>query len=78
VADGSRTPEDRRELTRIVALVLAAGVLLALLLDNRQSVRIGYVIGDVRAPLIVVLLVTAVLGGLVARLLEWRTGRSKR
>jgi uncharacterized integral membrane protein len=78
VADAPRTPEDRRELTRIVALVLAVGVLLALLLDNRQSVRIGYVIGDVRAPLIVVLVVTAVLGGLVARLLEWRTARSKR
>jgi uncharacterized integral membrane protein len=78
VADKPRTPEDRRELARIVGLVLAVGVLLALLLDNRQSVRIGYLIGDVRAPLIVVLVVTAVLGGLVARLLEWRTGRSKR
>ena len=71
------TPRDRRELARIVGLVVAGAVLLALMLDNRQSVTIGYVIGDVKAPLIVVLVVTAALGGIVARLLEWRTGRTK-
>ncbi len=65
-------------MARIVGLVLAGVILLALLLDNRQSVTIGYVIGDVKAPLIVVLAVTAVLGAIVGRLLEWRTNRSKR
>ena len=73
-----RTPREKQELARIVGLVVAVVVLLALMLDNRQSVTIGYVVGDVKAPLIVVLVVTAALGGLVARLLEWRTGRAKR
>ena len=73
-----QTPRDRQELGRIVGLVVAVAVLLALMIDNRQSVTIGYVIGEVKAPLIVVLVVTAVLGWLVARLLEWRTGRAKR
>ncbi|MEA2718104.1 MAG: hypothetical protein QOI99_2421 [Actinomycetota bacterium] len=71
-------PTDRREVARIVALVVAVLVLLALAIDNRQSVRIGYVVGDVKAPLLVVLLIAAVLGGLVARLVEWRTGRTRR
>ena len=72
------TPRDRQEFARIVGLVVAGAVLLALMLDNRQSVTIGYVIGDVKAPLIVVLVVTAALGGIVARLLAWRTGRTKK
>ena len=77
MAEGS-SPRDKQELARIVGLVLAVAVLLALMLDNRQSVTIGYVVGEVKAPLIVVLVVAAVLGGLVARLIEWRTGRSRR
>ncbi len=76
VADGDK-PRDNREIVRIVGLVLAVVVLLALLVDNGQSVRIGYVFGDVRAPLIAVLAITAVLGAAVDRLLLWRTGRGK-
>jgi uncharacterized integral membrane protein len=70
-------PRDNRETARIVGLAVTVIVLLALLLDNGQSVRIGYVVGDVRAPLIGVLAITAVLGALVDRLLVWRTGRAK-
>ncbi len=76
VAEGEK-PRDRRETARIVGLVLAVVVLLALLVDNGQSVRIGYVFGDVRAPLIAVLAITAVLGAVVDRLLLWRTSRAK-
>ncbi len=76
MAEGDR-PRDNREIARIVGLALTVIVLLALLLDNGQSVRIGYVVGSVRAPLIGVLAITAVLGALLDRLLLWRTGRAK-
>lgn len=76
VAEGDN-PRDNRETARIVGLAATVIVLLALLLDNGQSVRIGYVVGDVKAPLIGVLAITAVLGALLDRLLLWRTGRAK-
>ena len=76
MAEGGK-PRDNRETVRIVGLALTVIVLLALLLDNGQSVRIGYVVGDVKAPLIAVLAITAVLGAVLDRLLLWRTGRAK-
>lgn len=69
---------DGRERARIVGLVLTGVVLLALLVDNRQSVRIGYVVGDVKAPLLAVLALTAILGAAADRLLVWRTGRARK
>lgn len=76
MVDGDK-PRNNKETARIVGLVLTLVVLLALLIDNGQSVRIGYVVGDVRAPLIGVLAITAVLGVALDRLLLWRTGRGK-
>ena len=73
----NNTPRNNKEIARIVGLVATVVVLLALLLDNGQSVRIGYVVGDVKAPLIGVLAITAVLGAAVDRLLLWRTSRAK-
>ena len=37
-------------------------LLVAFAIDNRGSVRVGWVFGDFRRPMIVVLLVTAVVG----------------
>ena len=76
VAEGGK-PRDNRETARLVGLAVTVIVLLALLLDNGQSVRIGYVVGDVKAPLIAVLAITAVLGAALDRLMLWRTGRAK-
>ena len=75
MAEGDKP--NNKETARIVGLALTVIVLLALLIDNGQSVRIGYVIGDVKAPLIGVLAITAVLGAAVDRLLLWRTGRTR-
>ncbi len=71
------SPRNSRETTRFVALALTVVVLLGLLLDNSQSVRIGYVVGDVRMPLLVALALAAALGAAVDRLLVWRTGRAQ-
>jgi uncharacterized integral membrane protein len=51
-------------------ILLAVGV--AVIVDNRRDTRIGYVVGDVEAPLIVVLLLTAVVGALIGWLLLHR------
>jgi uncharacterized integral membrane protein len=75
VAEGDR-PRHNKETARIVGLAVTVVVLLALLVDNGQSVRIGYIVGDVKAPLIAVLAITAVLGAVVDRLLLWRTSRA--
>jgi uncharacterized integral membrane protein len=56
----------------VVVAVLVAAVVLAVALDNTRSTRIGYVFGDFRAPLIVVLLIAAVLGAAVEWLLLHR------
>ncbi|HEX7276057.1 MAG TPA: hypothetical protein VF244_01660 [Acidimicrobiales bacterium] len=77
MAEGS-SPRSSQETTRLVALALTVVVLLGLLLDNRQSVRIGYVVGDVKIPLLGALALAAALGAAVDRLLVWRTGRARK
>lgn len=55
--------------------VVVIGIIAALALDNRHEVRIGYVIGDAHVRLIWLLLVTAILGAVAARLVRWRRKR---
>ena len=52
-------------------------MLLAFVIDNRHSVRVGFIVTDKRVPLIAVLVITAVLGAIIDRLLQWRHRRSK-
>jgi uncharacterized integral membrane protein len=59
---------------RIVVGILLLAVVVAIGVDNRHDVRVGYVVGDVEAPLIIVLLVTAVLGAAIGWLLLHRPG----
>ena len=57
----------------------AIGLLLvAFVIDNSQSVKVGFVFFSSTVPLIWVLLVTAVLGILADRLLVWRKRQSRR
>jgi uncharacterized integral membrane protein len=64
-----------QERGRIIASTVVVFALVAFILDNRQSVRVGFVLTEQEAPLIWVLLVTAVLGALAAYLLRWRRTR---
>lgn len=60
----------RRQTVRVVSIVAILAVVVALALDNRGSVRLGYVVGERDASLVVVLVVAFVLGaiaGLLAR-----------
>ncbi len=81
-ADDRPLAEDNsRDIGALIRLTLA-GVLVialaALAIDNRKSVRVGWVFGDVRAPLFVVLLVAAVIGALIGWLILSRVRRSGR
>ena len=59
---------DARIVSGLVLLVIAV----AISIDNRESTRVGYVFGDVRAPLILVLLIAAVFGAAIGWLLLHR------
>jgi uncharacterized integral membrane protein len=63
---------DTRDIVRIVAAVVLVIILLALIIDNTRKVKIGYVVGDARMPLVVLVLLSAALGALVSWLLTRR------
>lgn len=67
--------ERRRELIRLCGAIVLVLVLVAFVVDNRHSVRVGFVVTDRRVPLIGVLIVTALLGAVIDRLLRWRHRR---
>lgn len=70
MADDERpiTEESSRDVGALLRLTLA-GVLVILLaafaIDNRDDVRVGWVVGDSSAPLFVVLFLSAVVGALI-------------
>ncbi|QXC59299.1 DUF1049 domain-containing protein [Aquihabitans sp. G128] len=47
-------------------------VLLAFALANTRTTKVSFVVAEVRAPLVVVLLATAVVGALIAALIRRR------
>ena len=58
----------------VLGLVLLA-VIVAFAVDNRDEVRVGWVVGDGSTPLALVLLATAVVGAAVGWLLLHRPAR---
>lgn len=60
---------DLARLIPVVVLVVALGAFAA---ANTEKTKIDYVFGDTSAPLILVLLATAVVGALIAGLLRFR------
>jgi uncharacterized integral membrane protein len=63
-----RTKRDNREIVRIVVAVVGLALLIAFVLDNSQTVKVGFVFFSTRISLIWVLLIAALLGALVDRL----------
>jgi uncharacterized integral membrane protein len=65
----------------LTARLVFGGVLLAAVVavcvDNRRKTRIGYVFGDVEAPLILVLVSAAVLGAIIGWLFLHRPRRDR-
>ena len=68
--DGTPTTKrETRDIVRIVVAVVALVLLIAFVLDNSQTVKVGFVFFSTRISLIWVLLIAAVLGALVDRLI---------
>lgn len=63
---------DRREIARVASLILIIVILVAFVLDNSHSVRVGFVVTEREPRLIWVLIVTALLGAAADRLIRWR------
>lgn len=67
--DGSSARKrETREIVRIVVAVAALVLLIAFVLDNSHTVKVGFVFFSTSISLIWVLLIAAVLGALVDRL----------
>jgi uncharacterized integral membrane protein len=68
----------RRDLARLVRLAVVAGlvvVVIAVALDNRGDVRLGYVVGDTTAPVWIAIVAAAVVGAVAGWLLRHRPRR---
>jgi uncharacterized integral membrane protein len=66
---------ERSQVARLVVIAIIVIIVLAVVLDNRDDVGIGYVFGDVSAPLWLVLLIAGAAGVLVGWLLKHRPHR---
>jgi uncharacterized integral membrane protein len=76
------TPQQEQRVRRInVARLFTAAVLIALVaalaVDNRQQTDVGWVLGDYRMPLFVVIIAAGVVGMVVGRLMQWRHARRR-
>ncbi|HEY3671257.1 MAG TPA: LapA family protein [Acidimicrobiia bacterium] len=71
-----RPPHERdtRRTVRTVLGVVLLVIVVALVVDNRDDVRIGYVFGDVRIPLALVIVLSLLVGVAVG----WLFGRRGR
>jgi len=69
---------DTREIVRLVAAGVGLIVLVAFVLDNSQTVKVGFVFFSTELSLIWVLLIAAVLGAVVDRLVILLRRRRKK
>jgi uncharacterized integral membrane protein len=60
---------------RLVGLVLAAVALVAFVVQNTEDVRVNWLMIEVTLPLWLALLITAILGAIVANLASWALRR---
>lgn len=67
---------DARRAVRLIAILLILGALVAVAVDNREDVRIGYVFGDASGPIWLVITLAALAGVIIGWLLAHRSRRS--
>ena len=65
----------KRDVVRIIAVGILTVALAAFVIDNTQSVRVGFVVDERNPPLIWVLVVTLLLGAVIGRLVSWVRNR---
>jgi uncharacterized integral membrane protein len=70
--------QDRRSAATTARLIVGAlllAALIAVIVDNRRSVSVGYVVGDAEAPMFVVLVAAALAGAIIGWLFLHRRRR---
>lgn len=70
--EGTANRFSAGDLARVVPAVVLAIVLIAFAVANTKRVKVNFLVADAKAPLIVVLLATAVVGALIGALLRRR------
>ncbi len=73
-----RKRRSNREVARLVVTGLGLVLLIAFVLDNSHTVKVGFVFFNTKLSLIWVLIIAAVLGALVDRLVIYLSQRRKR
>ena len=73
--DRSSTTVDLGRMVRLVLVAAIVAVLVLVAVDNREDVRLGYVVGDTEAPIWIVLALAAVGGVLIGWLMKHRPHR---
>jgi uncharacterized integral membrane protein len=69
----ARERDTRRTVRTVLGVVLLV-VVVALVVDNRNDVRVGYVFGDLRMPIALVIVLSLLVGAAVG----WLFGRRGR
>ncbi len=77
--DGGQPPAGLRgkDVARIVAVVVLIALLVAFVVDNSQTVKVGFVFFHANVSLIWALLIAVVLGMLIDRLVIYLMGRRR-
>jgi uncharacterized integral membrane protein len=75
VEHSTQQPVRATHWARIVVAAVLVVVIAAVAIDNSDDTRIGYVFGDVEAPLFVLLIVAAIVGAIIGWLLLHRPHR---
>ena len=79
VIDQNASAVHRRDVAHVFRMVIVAAIIVALLavgMDNREDVRLGYAIGDAQAPVWIVVVAAAVGGMIIGWLMRHRSRHS--
>ena len=68
---------DGRDMARVVVAVVLVAALVAFVVDNIGSVKVGFVFTDRDIPLIFVLVGTALLGAILDRFVQYAVRRRR-
>jgi uncharacterized integral membrane protein len=66
-----------RDTTRLVVAAVLVAALVAFVVDNIDSVKVGFVFTDRKIPLIFVLVATALIGAILDRFVQYAVRRRR-
>jgi uncharacterized integral membrane protein len=73
----SKAPASRRERARTAALLILAALITAFAVLNLGDVKVNWIVGSGRAPLIIVIAVALLVGVLLTHFAERRAGKHR-